>query len=283
MTFRPHPDTYYRMPAVFGPTPGPRQWPQDEPFDPNKQTTTSAAISFLTRAGQLEPLLPPGFSLWGEPVVTLDVTWMKNIPWLAGRGYAMSDFKFPVVFEGAQGPVHGQFVLVRWENLADPILSGRDELGHAKLYCEIAEPEFGAGAVSTHLGWLGHTFADLDIRELKPAPPAAPHPMDQGQLHFKYVPRTGSPGQADAAYAVLSPRPKSATDVILVDHQTGEGRFDYRPTRWSEFPFCHHVVSCIAGLEILEQRGARLTRFAGSPATPGHDSVALASAPGLVS
>ena len=43
MPFNPTPGTYYRMPVMFGPTPGPRQWPREEPFDPMDQTGISVA------------------------------------------------------------------------------------------------------------------------------------------------------------------------------------------------------------------------------------------------
>ena len=32
------------------------------------------------------------------------------------------------------------FLVVLWENLTDPILTGREELGFSKIYCEIPEP-----------------------------------------------------------------------------------------------------------------------------------------------
>ena len=275
MAFHPVPGTYYRMPVMFGPTPGPRQWPMDEGFDPADQTIVSAGVSFLTRAEQLEPLLPPGFSLWGEPVATLDITWMDKIPWLAGRGYAMSDFKFPVVYQGKDGPVHGSFVLVRWESLADPILSGRDELGHNKLYCEIKALEKSDGRWTSRLSWLGHVFADLELWDMNEASPQAPDPLNRGQLHFKYVPKTGSPGEADAAYATLSPPPPGPSATRLVESLRGKGRFDYRPTRWRDFPFCHRVISAIAGLEVREWRGAELTRALGSVPHPGANTVRL--------
>lgn len=272
MSFDPKPGTYYRMPVFFGPTPGPRQWPQDEPFDPADQTATMASVNFLTRAQQLEPFLPPGFALWDEPVATLDITWMRNIPWLAGRGYAMSDFKVPAIYQGAEGPVHGVFVLVRWESLADPILSGRDELGHNKLYCEIPDLTDPESRPRTSLSWLGHVFAELELWDLEPAAPAAPDPLDQGQLHFKWVPRTGHPGEADAAYATLSPPPTAPGAVTLLDHRTGQGSFRYKPTRWRDFPFCHRVISAIAELDQLEPRGASLTRTKGSVPTPGSNT-----------
>ncbi len=275
MPFDPVKGTYYRMPVFFGPTPGPRQWPMDEGFDPAHQTILSVAVSFLTRAEQLQPFLPDRFELWGEPVATLDITWMDKIPWLAGRGYAMSDFKFPAIYQSKDGPVHGTFVLVRWESLADPILSGRDELGHNKLYCEIPALGEQGGRSSTRLSWLGHTFAELELWDLQPAPPVSPDPLERGQLHFKYVPKTGSPGEADVAYATLSPPPPGPSATRLIESHKGQGRFDYLPTRWRDFPFGHRVIESIGGLEVREPRGATLTRSQGSTPHPGANTIRL--------
>ena len=85
MSYTFDPDAMYRMPTHFGPRTGPRRGPNGETFDnvgaPQKKTI---AVSFLTNAEQLAALLPEGFSLNGEPVVTVAATYITEIPWLAG-------------------------------------------------------------------------------------------------------------------------------------------------------------------------------------------------------
>lgn len=174
MPFTPKRGTFYRMPVFFGPTPGPRQSPGLESDTVTKHLVLS--VDFRSDAEQLQALLPARFEVWGEPIVTIDVHYMKQIPWLAGRGYNMSDVKFPAVYHSRQGPVHGTFVLLRWENLADPILSGREELGHNKLWCNIPEPSVLNGTYRVKLDWLGHPFMDLKISDL--AQDTAPAPID---------------------------------------------------------------------------------------------------------
>jgi hypothetical protein len=262
----------YRMPVFFGPIAGPRQWPKSHLFDPEAQLTTRAGISFLTSAAQLEAFLPEGFALWGEPVVTLDLMYMKNIAWLAGRGYNVSDFKFPAVFNGKDGPVHGTFVLVRWESLTDPILTGRDELGHNKLFCEIPELTLFGGKRQTRLSWLGTNFAEIEFWNLKDAAPPPPNPLNKGQLSFKYIPRTGEPGVADAAYTTLSPEGAGPGMANLIKYQTGQGRFDYRRLEWEEFPFAYNAINAIADLEKREFRGAFYAESRGSIPFPGDDT-----------
>ena len=98
----------------------------------------SVAASFLTDVALLERHLPDGFALAGEPVVTVEFHYMTGIDWLAGRGYTMIDVGWPATFAGRQDKATGRFLAVVWENLADPIITGRGEIGHPKLYAEIA-------------------------------------------------------------------------------------------------------------------------------------------------
>ncbi len=63
----------YRMPTHFGPAPGPRQMPDDIVADPKRSPRRlSVAASFLTDPAALERHLPEGFTLAGEPVVTVE-------------------------------------------------------------------------------------------------------------------------------------------------------------------------------------------------------------------
>ena len=43
----------------------------------------------------LAELLPPDCTLDGEPLLTVSMTFMSNIGWLAGRGYSIFDVEFP--------------------------------------------------------------------------------------------------------------------------------------------------------------------------------------------
>ena len=63
----------YMMPTHFGPMAGPRQGADGKGFACiDNPRSTGYSVSFLSNAEQLEPLLPPGFALYGEPVVTVD-------------------------------------------------------------------------------------------------------------------------------------------------------------------------------------------------------------------
>ena len=70
----------YMMPIHFGPMCGPRQGPGGNKFafNPDKRKITHLSVSFLTNANQLQKILPPGFELSGDPVVTVFETFMKK-------------------------------------------------------------------------------------------------------------------------------------------------------------------------------------------------------------
>ena len=52
-------------------------------------------------------MLPEGFALHGEPVVTVYQNHMKEIEWLAGRGYSMMGVTFPATYTGEARPRRG--------------------------------------------------------------------------------------------------------------------------------------------------------------------------------
>ena len=257
MPFIPQRGSFYRMPVFFGPTPGPRQWPEGRSFDFTKLPKRRVVGSrFLSDAAQLSVLLPDRFEVWGEPVVTVEATYMTEIGWLAGRGYNMCDVKFNAAYMGKDGPVHGTLVLVRFENLADPILSGREELGHNKLYCEIPELLSLDGRYSTTLGWLGHPFLELEVANLSDATQPAPSdPPNQGMLSYKYIPATGDWGVADVEYATLSP---PSPNIRTTLRQAGEGTVRVLPCTWEQLPTLYHLVNAFASLEVREARGGYL-------------------------
>src|SRR6185503_988028 len=102
-------------------------------------------------------LLPPGFRLTGDPVARLEASYMTGIPWLAGRGYNTFGLTVPATWEGEES-MSGDFVAVLFENLADPIISGREELGWNKLWCELPFIELSPSSVRLRAAWLGFEF-----------------------------------------------------------------------------------------------------------------------------
>lgn len=260
----------YLMPTHFGPMTGPRRGPAGERFTcEDNPRSTSYSVSFLTNAEQLKAMLPEGFTLHGEPVVTVDQTHMKEIEWLAGRGYNVMGVTFPVAYTGARDRAVGPFLTVLWENLTDPILTGREQLGFAKIYCELPDPAVCRGETHVTAHWLGFRFLDMKLRNMQPVDradyPPAPAPRSDGvltgQLHYKYIPRTGAWDRADAAYAALTPAAGSHRRVTGM--WRGDGSVQFHHARWEDLPTQYMIVNAFHDLEIKEYRGATITHSVG--------------------
>ncbi|MEQ5807804.1 acetoacetate decarboxylase family protein [Alteromonas sp. NFXS44] len=262
MAFKPEKGNYYRMPVFFGPTPGPRQFKGIENYDwetlPKRHVL---GARFLTDAKMLESWLPEGFSLWGEPVVTCEATYFDGFGWLAGRGYNMCDLKLNVVFESENGPVHGTFLVVRYENLTDPILSGREELGHNKLWCKIPPVRDHEGKKETAMSWLGTTFWKIsasDLSESTELPKS--DPKFAGLLSYKHIPTTGNWGDSDASYVTLTP---PAWNGKVIRRLEGSGNVEFIRPKWEDLPTMYHMIDAFCDLPQLESRGGYFLEMEG--------------------
>jgi acetoacetate decarboxylase len=256
-----------RMPVHFGPRTGPRAGPQGQQFEcRNGPNVTSFAINFLTDPQQLEALLPDRFELAGEPVVTVYANYQTDIEWLAGRGYNLLGVRFPATFNGEQDRVTGQLLTVLWENLTDPIITGRDELGVPKVYCELPEPENHDNEFHLTASWLGYRFLDMRVSKLdalseEQIVERQKVQTSAGDLHYKYIPKTGHWGEADVAY--VTHIPTSTPNRVMHEQLVGEGTVEFHRTRWEDMPTQFNIVNVLHALEIREYRGASMSRWTG--------------------
>jgi hypothetical protein len=266
MSYTFQPTAMYRMPTHFGPATGPRRGPDGRGFPcETSPKSTSVSVSFLTERDALEVHMPPGFSVGEEPVVTVTATYITEIDWLAGRGYNTLGVSWPATFRGQRDHVSGSFLSVLWENLADPIITGREELGFSKIYCELPTPNVYHGDYHCTASWLGFKFMDLRVSNLQEVPDdvraAAEQPKGDGTLHYKYIPRTGEWGTADVAYAVLTPA--ATPNRRILSMQRGSGEVAFHPARWEDLPTQYQIVNAIHALPILEVRGATVVKTIG--------------------
>ena len=242
----------YRMPVVFGPTAGPRQGPLGQRFDYTNARRETAAVSFLTDPALLSRYLPPRCQLAGEPVVTVERATVHELQWLAGRGYNTLGVKFPVVYQG-QEKASGPFLSVLWENMAEPIISGREELGYAKLFCELPPVRKLQQAHHYTARWDGHEFMRLSLTDLQDAPPPPP-PSATGVLHHRYLPRIA--GETGAAVDEMVITPTGGFSLRYNTFQRGTGKIEFVESSWEQLPTMFHIVNALAGLPILEYQGA---------------------------
>jgi hypothetical protein len=247
----------YRMPVSFGPAPGPRNLPADKRHLRFRKQAITLVLSAMTDAELLARLLPQGFALRGEPRLTVSVINLSGIGWLAGRGYNILMVRFPAAWQGAER-VEGDFVPVVWESMADPILTGRDELGWCKINADIPDLRQCDGQWMASAAWEGYRFFEAEAEDLTVAE-VSPDPAPL--LFQKYLPRTGDWGAADASYATATGQ-ETATPELL-GAERGTGRFAFRAARWEDMPTQYRIVNALAALPLADFGPATLLRTSG--------------------
>ncbi|MBI4523680.1 MAG: acetoacetate decarboxylase family protein [Deltaproteobacteria bacterium] len=268
----------YRMPTHFGPALGPRQMANGSPRAGSKTSphTHTTAVSFRTDPAKLTVLMPPGFEL-GQPIVSITCTYMKEIDWLAGRGYNVVGVNVPVTYYGKREVISGLLRLVTWESLADPIITGREELGFPKVYGEIPDLEWerARGRARTQVGWGGFKFLEYEITNMVEKPIDTAEERVPG-LHVKYVPRTGEWGEADVCYVTVNGLPKPGSQpvprqnwVTTVKRFTGKGSVAFNHATWEQLPTLSNIVNPLADLDVFEVVAASLTETIGSAGLRG--------------
>jgi acetoacetate decarboxylase len=263
MSYRFEPGRIYRMPTHFGPAPGPRQIPDEALADPTRSPRKILiTASFLTECSALERHTPERFSLAGSPVVTVEFHYMTDIDWLAGRGYTMIHVWWPVMFNGKRDRVAGRFLAVMWENLADPIITGRGEIGQPKLFADIPEPRLIDGAYHCEASWMGFKFLEVRVSEcLQPEAEPVPAPQLEGTLMLKYVPRTGAWGEADICEVSFTPA--AAPNLTVESRKAANGSVTFHRAAWRDLPTMYHVVNALADVPVLSARAACIANTRG--------------------
>jgi hypothetical protein len=281
------PSRRFRSPFGFGPSPGPRQPLGLSPSHSDVQSLRQAkpessetiSVRFKTSRTYLENLLPPGFAFTSPGTLafaSISCTTLDGMTWLGGGGYSHCGlYIHGVNYTKRDGSkIFGTYLAVLFENLADPIITGRDELGMPKLFCDISAQVNGSEA-SIALAWRGAQFAEIKVSGLStpPPPPAAsaapaprmpgppPPPPEQGQFTYRYVPAVGQPGKTDAEYAVFIPTPKPSSEPETLTTATATAKFEARD--WQSLPTIHNVAKGLAELPIYSVEEAKLVRAQG--------------------
>lgn len=255
------------MPVHFGPVCGPRQGPDGERlFKYGPQESTQHSLVYETDAEAVTRYLPKGFEV-RAPYIIATHKMHRNLPWLAGKGYNVMTFNVPVTYKGREETVSGLYQLAIWENHADPILSGREQIGYAKVYAEISDMNVLMGKGTAFLSSWGFRFLDLAF-ELDGAPENAEllklvlaDPDGEGLMHYKYVPRTGGGFcEADAAYVTLTPKgftpPKELPPMPPAELTYCTGSIEWHLPTWEDMPTQYHIVRGMASLPVVRVIGA---------------------------
>lgn len=235
----------YRMPVVFGPTAGPRYAPPGVTYagttSPKRRT---AYIRLLTDAAALERWLPAGFSVRGTPMVSVEHTSLTEIDWLAGRGYSMLALKFPVFFQQEQRRIAGWFQPVIWENMTDPIISGREELGFNKIFAQLPPERVSQASHVWTAEWEGFRFLEITLEDLQPAAMQTDAPLHL--FHHRYMPAAGVLGRPESDHIVVTPA--GNREMTIIQHHRATGRLNWGEPEWRDMPTQYQIVQALRGI-----------------------------------
>jgi len=267
-----HPNAILRMPLGFGPVPGPRQTEDGNPqADWASVSITTASITFKTSKAHLASYLPHEcFTIDSEhdtSFASFSLTRLENLPWLDGHGYHHYGFYIhDVVCRGKTTSVRGKYLVVLFENRADPISSGREELGYAKVFCSLeGELDETKRKYSLKAEWEGTSFGVMSLTGLKLSQEedekdfvkTSENPPE-GILHFKYIPRTGEPGKYDVQYPTFSPNAAPSLNVVEKELVADMASFEFSMQEKARLPTLSHIVAGLAEIREFEVVDARV-------------------------
>lgn len=280
------PNMYWRMPIGFGPFPGPRQDAQGRALQDGLQRTFSTtSIKFKTSRTYLETLFPTAqFRFKSRASVcqaSISVTELGNMQWLGGKGYrhlGLYIHGVEYVRKDGAGTISGTHLAVLFESLSDPIVSGREELGMPKLFCDIdIDRSANDDEVRIAASFRGARFVDMRVGGLREDDVASESgtiggEADYGILTYRYIPAVGRPGVADVEYPIVVPHeeeePKGTVKKVLRPRE-GAGSsnvsLNMQGLDWTQLPTLHHVASALAEIPIYEVVSAKVVEGTGVP------------------
>lgn len=250
-----------RMPVVFGPAPGPRQAPDGVSYDPELcPLRTTVFAKFEADEARLKKIIPKGFELSGVPSMIFEFTYLTEIDWLAGRGYNILAVKIPVKHQHNGAAVEGLFQPVIWENMADPIISGREELGYSKIFAELPAIKAFGGRMTCDALWDGFRFLRLTLSDVQETDIKKTSPLPL--FHQKYFPATQDWGEADVDYITVNRNLDSPTKVL--SQYRGHAELKFNVPEWDDMPTQYHIVQQLASLGIKNLISAGVVKCQGA-------------------
>jgi hypothetical protein len=184
--------------------------------------------------------------------------------WLGGKGYNM----FGLWIHGVQyakkdgTTLHGRFLPILFENLTDPIITGREGVGMPKLYADINVARTGS-TTSFSCSWRGREFFNIVMDGLQDAASSDPLPVikaadrvdsrkDDGFFIHRYLPAVGKPGEVDAEYTVFVEDGLATTPQIVTRTlRASSSRIKIDAGDWTTLPTLHHIASGLAEIPIF--------------------------------
>jgi len=149
-------------------------------------------------------LIPEPFKPAKLPTVTVLFIDNNGVDFMAGGGYRLAAISVAVQFDGENGHLEGDYVLVMPENKTLPIITGREWLGMPKFFTDISPIRIMQdGHLRCEASLWGHLLFGIDI-----APPlkgqnvlvrkaASAQSTNRPAFGYKYIASLNGPPDAD--------------------------------------------------------------------------------------
>src|SRR5262249_32254120 len=122
---------------------------------------------------------------------------------------------------------------------------------------QIPEPIILGNAYRASASWEGFRFFELEASELAEAPLNADAPALDGAFHYRFMPKVGAQGEADAEYMAFIPGANSGPGANGVTKRlAGKATFRFLPARWEDMPTQYPIINALGALPLREFRGA---------------------------
>ena len=241
-TFKPN--TEYHMPAFFGARPG-------SVTTRRYNDVTNITVCYLTDREILAKYIPAPFVVGEIPMISVTYTCAKEVDWLAGRGYNMIGVNAAVKFQGEEDQLEGYLTLVMWENLADPILTGREIKGVPKIYADIPDHQVISGDWQANASHFSNRILEIKASNLMAltASQIAENKKSMenknNAMGWKYIPNVDGVGAA-LSHPVLFPIEAETSEFWV-----GTGEVNWEHLTWEQNPTQFHIVNALADLPNL--------------------------------
>jgi len=240
---------------------------------------TSMQITYVTDKKKLEKLIPSCFEIVGEAKMIVYCTMNRDVGWLAGADYNMLGVDVPCVYhsKGEDNGYVGKYCMVLWENLTDPILTGRELQGIPKIFPQHENFQHTEGEWRTNAHYRGHKIVDMTVQDTRDMTKAEMETRRKAPgkdwFGWKYLPKTGEEG-ADVSYPTLYPLGDGTWEG-----KWGEGKVVWNRLTWEQNPTQFHIVNALQELPILKYTEAVVVKVGWPPPPHAAFKVEIPSGP----
>ena len=192
--------------------------------------------------------------------------------WLGGKGYNfICLFLHGVQYTSDSGKVvNGMYMACIMENLCDPIITGRDELGMPKVFSEIERTRGKTSQIVT-TSWRGAEWGCFEWQGLKEVAQDERQGMmgeidaGEGILAARYFPAVGpkNRGQPESSCVVLDRFADATVKPNITRVLKGTANISIQSGTEQDLPTLHYITSRLAEIPIYEVVDAKIVEGTG--------------------